>query len=95
MITPARVVWDEDNEADHVAKHGVPFELAAELFLDPERHETEAKPDRFGAPRWKIVARVDDVSYTLIFAMRGDAAHIVSIRRANIRERPWRSDPRP
>ena len=94
MHTPARIVWDDGNEADHVAKHGVPFELATDVFLDPDRIESEAKPDQHGARRWKVVGCVEGLFYTVIFAMRGDAAHIVSIRRANIRERPWRSAPR-
>ena len=95
MITPDRIVWDEANEAAHVAKHGVPFELAIDVFLDPDRLETSAKPDRFGAPRFKVVGSVDGVFYAVIFAMRGSAAHIVSIRRAGRRERPWQPGPKP
>jgi uncharacterized DUF497 family protein len=84
---PRFIEWDDRNEAEHVARRPIPFAVGADVFADPARIERDAKPDQYGAPRFKTVGRVDGIAYAVIFAMRGDTAHIVSARRANRRER--------
>ena len=33
--------WDDDKASRNVAKHGVPFEYAVRVFLDPHRMDSE------------------------------------------------------
>ena len=89
MITPLAVAWDAPNEADHLSKRGIPFAVAARVFLDADRLEVPARPDRFGVPRFKTLGRVDAIAYAVVFSMRGDTAYIISVRRASRRERRW------
>ena len=87
MITPLAVAWDPLIEADHLVKRGIPF--AARVFLDADRLEVPAEPDRFGVPRFRTLGRVEAAAYAVVFSMRGDTAYIVSVRRASKRERRW------
>ena len=86
MIRPRDVTWLPTNEATHVRRHGISFETAALVFLDPTRRETEARAGRTGDLRYKTVGLVDGVAVAVIFAMKEDVAHIISARRANRRE---------
>lgn len=89
MLSPGAITWDDKNEADHVTKRPIPFAVGALVFLDPDRVERRAKPDKHGAPRFMTVGIVEDVNCAVVFAMRGSTAHIVSVRRASERERSW------
>ena len=62
MITPRDVTWRPANEATHVRRHGIAFETAALVFLDPTRREIGARAGRTGDLRYKVVGLVDGVS---------------------------------
>jgi uncharacterized protein len=73
-----RFEWDEHKAAQNVAKHGVPFEYAARVFLDPHRLDSEERRLVLG----KIEGRLFVVAYT----PRGKGIRLISARKANERE---------
>lgn len=87
MRKPLAVDWSQENEARHVAKHGIPFTVAAGVFLDPERLEAEDLRLPYDPPRFNAVGSVDGVCINVTFAMQGDLAVIIPARRASRKER--------
>ncbi len=73
-------------------KHGIHFERAKELWRDANRAEFVA---RFSdEPRLGIIAGLDDKLWTAIYAVRGDRARIISVRRARENEEAIYNDSR-
>ena len=83
-----RVEWDDNKASANLRKHGVPFEEAATVFLDPLsitigdplHSETEERFVIIGESNQKrllVVAHAD----------RGDSIRIISARLATARER--------
>lgn len=88
MLQPASFDWRDDNEAIHVAEHGVPFAIAAAVFADPRRIETEdLRPNKYNERRWNIVGLVDGIHVNVTATMDGNVATIISARSAHRKER--------
>jgi uncharacterized DUF497 family protein len=84
---PTAFDWRDENEADHVARHGIPFGIASAVFLDPRRIETEDRRKDYGEQRWNTVGLVDGVCLNVTFAMVAETAWIISARPAHRKER--------
>lgn len=87
MFTPAVFDWDESNEAVHVAKHGIPFDVAVGVFLDDNRLEEADTRKPYDPPRFNTVGIVDGVCMNVTFAVVAEVARIISARRASRKER--------
>ena len=87
MQTPAAIDWTEENEARHLAKHGIPFAFAARVFLDARRFEAEDVRRAYSEPRFNTVGAVDGICINVTFAMEGEVATIISARPASRKER--------
>ena len=78
--------WNLAKATSNLAKHGVGFEDAIEVFDDPDRVE-RVDPGSRGELRFQAIGtssgRILFVSYTL----RGAVCGIISVRRASRRER--------
>jgi uncharacterized DUF497 family protein len=81
-----RVVFDfdPDKSKSNQTKHGIDFETAQELWLDPSRIELEARSD--GEPRRAIVARIGRKTWFAVFTLRGAKIRLISVRRARRKE---------
>jgi uncharacterized protein len=84
--------WDSAKARANVLKHGVSFEEAATVFLDPEaldgpdlRHSS-AEPRRFRLGR-SAAARILMVAYAERRRGDGQVIRIISARRASRKER--------
>jgi uncharacterized DUF497 family protein len=84
--------WDPWKAAANAVKHGVAFEDAAEVFLDPRALDGADEAHSSTEPRWLRLGRAPDgrvlmVAYTR--RRRGDeeSIHIISARQASRRER--------
>jgi uncharacterized DUF497 family protein len=80
--------WDPDKAAANVKKHGVSFEEAASVFLDPSAltfwdPDHSAEEDREITIGRSAQQRILFVAH----AARGDRIRIISARRATSRER--------
>ena len=90
-----RFVWDEAKSRKNRQKHGITFQLAARVFLDPLHHSVQ---DRIvdGERRWQTVGEVEGtrlllVAHTIVEEGPDHALveviRIVSARRAERKER--------
>ena len=82
--------WDASKAATNLGKHGVSFEEAARLFLDPARIETFDGRDAYGEDRWKTVGLVEPALLAVVYTVRGEDGEIIrviSARKADARER--------
>jgi len=76
--------WDERKRLATLAKHGIDFRRACDVFLAdhvirPARSDLER--------RFKAIGVIDETEVTVIFTRRGEAVRIISARRAKRRER--------
>jgi uncharacterized protein len=64
-MTKRRIVWDAAKAQTNMQKHGVTFDLAARVFLDPMR---QSKQDRIegGEERWQTVGQVNGMTLLLV-----------------------------
>ena len=78
--------WDS-RKADHnVAKHAVPFEFAARVFLDPHRLDAEDTRREYSEERRLTLGEIDGRLFALAYTPRGAVARLISARKANERE---------
>jgi uncharacterized protein len=90
-----RFEWDEAKNLSNQRKHGVSFEKASAVFLDPH-HVTVQDRVEDGEPRWQAVGMVEDLLIlTVAHAVREENAEgtsvdvfrIISARPATRKER--------
>jgi len=83
--------WDSAKEQTNRRKHGVSFEIARQVFRDPD---ALVEQDRIegGELRWQTIGTVSGillllVAHTVDDDEHGETIRIISARRANRRER--------
>ena len=82
--------WDFDKARVNQDKHGVSFEDAAKVFLDPSRIETFDGREVYCEDRWKTVGLVEIALLTVVYTVRGrddDIIRLISARKADAYER--------
>ena len=85
-----RFTWDEAKDRSNRKKHGIDFETAAQVFLDP-LHMTRMDRIVDGEQRWQTIGMVEGlwlllVAYSVINEDE-EVLRIISARRANRQER--------
>jgi uncharacterized DUF497 family protein len=81
-----RFEWDAKKAAENVAKHGVPFEFAARVFLDPFRYDAEDTRRDYQEERRLVLGKIDERLFVVAYAPRGAVTRLISARKANERE---------
>jgi len=72
--------WDHSKNKANVAKHGISFEEAAEIF-DYPIHETVDTRAEYGETRYIGIGRNRySVILTVVYTERGEAIRIISAR---------------
>ncbi len=82
--------WDIKKAQANQRKHGVCFEDAAQVFLDPHRIETFDGRETYSEDRWKTVGRVRVALLAVVYTVRGkdsDTIRLISARKADAYER--------
>jgi uncharacterized DUF497 family protein len=79
--------WDETKAAANLTKHGVPFEYATRVFLDPYRLEEQDVVEYEGEVRHCVLGMVDDRVLFVVYTERFPRMRIISARRATRHER--------
>ena len=69
--------WDERKARDNVAKHGVSFELATQVFDDPRLALAEDAAHSRSEVRYFAFGRVGGGVLTVRFALRGERIRII------------------
>jgi uncharacterized DUF497 family protein len=80
-----RFEFDAAKSTANLAKHGIDFEMAQDLWRDIERLVLPSQHQK--EPRKLLIAQRDGKLWTAIFTERGDAARIISVRRSRDNER--------
>jgi uncharacterized protein len=77
--------WDEDNRKAHLAKHGVDFRRATQIFDGPT---VETVDDRLNYRETRINAlgEIEGRVYAVTYTWRDRTRRIISARKANARE---------
>jgi uncharacterized DUF497 family protein len=74
--------WDEEKAAANVAKHGIRFDYAARVFLDPYRLEIPDEREEYEEVRFKTIGIVDNRALVVIYTVRNGNIRLISARRA-------------
>jgi uncharacterized DUF497 family protein len=87
-----RFEWDETKRAANLAKHGIDFVDALEMFAAPMLVRSDERKD-YGEPRWQglgfVQGRLMVVAYT---KREPNTIRIISLRKANSREEDFFQD---
>lgn len=82
--------WDTKKAQANQSKHGICFEDAAQVFLDPNRIETFDGRQEYGEDRWKTVGLVRLALLAVVYAVRdkdSETIRLISARKADAYER--------
>lgn len=79
--------WDAAKAASNKIKHGVSFNFAVRVFLDPCRIETYDDRENYGEERWATIGYADPTMLYVVYTIRNnDTIRLISARKANERE---------
>jgi uncharacterized DUF497 family protein len=76
--------YDKHKSAANAEKHGIDFEAAQQLWLDPDLLVIPAKT--VDEPRSLVIGRIRGKPWSAVITMRGDSVRIISVRRARAKE---------
>lgn len=76
--------FDDNKSRANLAKHGIDFEAAQELWQDPDLLEIQAKTE--GESRFLIIGRIEAKHWSAIVTYREERIRLISVRRARKRE---------
>lgn len=81
--------WDADKARINLEKHKVRFEVAAKVFLDPDRIQVTDDRFDYGEKRLITFGRIDGRLYVVVFTEieHTRTIRLISARKANARER--------
>ena len=69
--------WDEDKNEANLAKHGIDFDEASEVFYEPL---VVRRSNRNNEERWIAIGRSNDRIISVIFTRRNELIRIISAR---------------
>ena len=81
-----RFTWSESKARANLTKHGVAFEDAAAVFLDPLRVDFDASHPDDGEVRRKVLGAIDGRVLSAVYTLRDGDIRLISVRRANTPE---------
>jgi uncharacterized DUF497 family protein len=78
--------WDTRKAAQNTAKHGIPFEYAARIFLDLHRIDREDERRDYEEQRRLTLGKIDGRVFAVAYTPRGKFIRLISARKGNERE---------
>ncbi|MDP3801176.1 BrnT family toxin [Brevundimonas sp.] len=78
--------FDPEKDKANIAKHGVSLSRAADFVLEESLIEADDRFD-YRERRWIAYGDLDGRLYVLVFVVRDDMTRVISLRKANERER--------
>lgn len=76
--------FDEEKSRTNKAKHGIDFVEAQALWLDGRLVEVPARTE--DEPRFLVVGRIGEQSWSGVITYRGEKVRIISVRRSRPEE---------
>ena len=80
------VEWDETKRHSNRTLHGVDFEAVARFDWSAATTQPDLRHD-YGEERFVAVGPIDGRLHVLIYTRRGSEMRVISLRKANARER--------
>ena len=80
------VTFDPAKSERNEAERGLPFGLALDFEWDSALVAEDTRRD-YGERRFQAIGFIGGRLHVLVFTPRGEAVHVISLRRANGRER--------
>ena len=80
--------WDENKRAANLAKHDVDF-IDAENFDWSSAIETIDDRFNYSEVRWTALGSIGNRLHVLTYTVRGENIRLISLRKANKREREY------
>ena len=74
--------YDQKKSASNLNKHGIDFDTARGLWLDPDLLEVPARTE--DEPRFLVVGRLGDKHWSAVITYRGSCIRIISVRCSRI-----------
>jgi uncharacterized DUF497 family protein len=81
-----RITYDPNKRAKTLAERGLDFEDAAEVFAGSTAEATDTRR-RYGEHRVICYGYLHLRLVVIVYTVRGEARHVVSMRKANEREK--------
>ncbi|MGK9171168.1 BrnT family toxin [Inquilinus limosus] len=79
-------IWDEAKAINNLAKHGVAFEAVYDFDWDTAYLVEDSRFD-YGEQRSIAFGLIGEDLHVLVYTVRDDLVRVISLRRANRRER--------
>ena len=76
--------YDQKKSESNLRKHGIDFDTARGLWLDPDLLEVPARTD--DEPRFLVVGFIGNKHWSAIITYRGSRIRIISVRRSRVEE---------
>lgn len=76
--------YDQRKSVSNLSKHGIDFDTARGLWLDPDLLEVPARTE--DEPRFLVVGLIGDKHWSAIITYRETRIRIISVRRSRIEE---------
>jgi uncharacterized DUF497 family protein len=76
--------FDPRKSKSNLSKHGIDFDVAQQLWNDPDLLEIPAKV--FDEPRYLIIGKIDKKHWSAIITYRNEAIRLISVRRSRQEE---------
>ena len=77
--------YDIQKSESNKEKHGIDFEEAKLMWVDPDRIEFQAKCE--DESRYALLAKYEEKVWIAIYTLREDRIRLISVRRARKKER--------
>ena len=81
-----KITYDPAKRDWTLRDRGLDFEHAAQVFAGPTFDQADNRHD-YGEPRIVTVGRLDARMVIVVWTPRGEARHVMSMRKANEREK--------
>ncbi len=76
--------YDPEKSAANKRKHGIDFEEAQELWLDPAAVEIPARVT--DEPRWVVIGKIGEKHWSAVITRRNENIRLISVRRSRDEE---------
>ena len=76
--------FDARKSRSNLAKHGIDFRDAQQLWNDPDLIEVPART--MDEPRFLVVGRIEEACWSAVVTYRADRIRIISVRRSRREE---------
>ena len=83
---PLQFEWDEEKERINIKKHGVSFDVAAQVFFDQNRIEILDDAHSIHEERYVTIGMAGDILF-VVYTERTPKIRLISARIATARER--------